>query len=196
MKKIVLTGGPCSGKTTTLAALRQEFGENIMVVPEVATMLLSSGFPVPGRDCDWSQEWQDVFQSAIVALQQSMETAYFLVAKAKGIKMLVCDRGLLDGAAYTPGGLQEFCAKHGVDENEALASYDEVIHLESLATACPEKYGKVGNDHRFEPLERAQELERNTRAAWVRHSCHRVISGDCGIDRKISEVVAIVRDLT
>lgn len=47
---IVLTGGPCSGKTTVLRAIAEEFRGRIVLVPEVATLLLSGGFPIPGKD--------------------------------------------------------------------------------------------------------------------------------------------------
>lgn len=167
----------------------------IVLVPEVATILLEGGFPVPGKDLEWSEEWQAAFQSAILPLQKSMEDTYVLKGGCNGGKLLVCDRGVLDGAAYTPGGVDEFCRRYGVDAVEALSRYTVVIHLESLATADPEKYGKAGNDSRFEPLERAQELEKATRSAWKKHPSHLVIDGRRGIEGKISEVLGIVRFL-
>jgi predicted ATPase len=195
MKKVVLTGGPCSGKTTTLNAIREEFGGQVMVVPEAATILLSGGFPVPGKDCQWSKEWQAAFQTAIATLQQSMEKSYELVAREKGICLLICDRGLFDGAAYTPGGTEEFCRLYKVDEKKTLAEYEAVLHLESLATADPSKYGKAGNENRFENLEEARALETKTRQSWSKHSRQLVITGGRGIDGKISEVVGIIRFL-
>lgn len=194
MKKIVLTGGPCSGKTTVLRALRDEFA-GIIIVPEVATLLLEGGFPVPGKHLPWSEEWQASFQAAVLPLQHSLEDTHRLMAVGNGCQLVICDRGVLDGAAYTPGGVPEFSRRYGVDHTLALARYESVIHLESLATAEPEKYGKAGNDSRFEPLERAQELERATRAAWDAHSRHLVLDGRRGIEGKISQVIGIVRFL-
>lgn len=49
MKKIwtfVLTGGPCSGKTTALSIIEQQLskrGYYVLVVPESATELINSG---------------------------------------------------------------------------------------------------------------------------------------------------------
>ncbi len=193
MKKIVVTGGPCGGKSTVLSALREEFVGRVVLVPEVATMLLGSGFPVPGRDLPWSLEWQSAFQAAVLPLQRSIEDALELKAAADGTSVLVCDRGELDGAAYTPGGVPEFCTRFGVNGELALARYSAIIHLESLATADPLKYGKAGNDNRFEPLEKAVELENATRAAWAAHPRHLVIEGRRGIEGKISEVIGIIR---
>ena len=42
-KEIVLTGGPCSGKTTAHAYLREklmDFGWRVFFVPESATMII------------------------------------------------------------------------------------------------------------------------------------------------------------
>lgn len=195
IKKIVLTGGPCSGKTTVLRALEEEFAGQIMVVPEVATMILSSGFPMPGRDVEWSEEWQAAFQSAVYALQLSVEKTFSLMAEGKNTSLLICDRGLLDGAAYTPGGLNEFARKYKVNADEALKEYAAVIHLESMATHSPENYGKANNENRFEPLERAQELEHATRAAWDRHPSHQVVRGHRHVDEKIAKVINIVNEV-
>jgi hypothetical protein len=193
MKRIVLTGGPCSGKTTVQKALREEFFDCIVIVPETATLLLKGGFPAPGVDLPWSEAWQASLQAAILPLQRSLEDAYALVARERGSQLLVCDRGMLDGAAYTPGGTPEFCRKHGLDAAEVMARYDAVIHLESLATTDSERYGKIGNESRFEPLERAQTLEGNTRAAWAGHPRHLVIGGQRGFEGKVAEVLGIIR---
>jgi len=195
IKAIVLTGGPCGGKSTVLRALQEEFGDRLVLVPEVATVLLDGGFPLPGRDLDWSEDWQAAFQSAVLPLQISLEKSHALVAKKRQIKVLVCDRGLLDGAAYTPGGTTEFCKLYGVNETKAYQQYQTIIHLESLATSDPERYNKTGNSARFEPLERAQELERATKAVWQKHPRHIVVDSKCGIEGKIAETIGIVRYL-
>ncbi len=185
MEKIVITGGPCSGKTTVVRELRATGG---IVVPEVATILLEGGFPVPGKDLEWSEKWQAAFQTAVFALQQPLEDVYAMTTS----QSLVCDRGLLDGAAYTPGGVDRFCEIHQIAEKAALHRYTCVVHLQSMAIIAPEKYGKMGNEQRFEPLERAQMLEVATLAAWANHPNRVVIDGANGISDVIKQVVAIV----
>lgn len=49
---IVLTGGPCGGKSTSLKVLTsalEEKGYRVMTVPEVPTILMSNGAHFPGR---------------------------------------------------------------------------------------------------------------------------------------------------
>lgn len=195
MRKVVLTGGPCSGKTTVISVLREAFTDQICLVPEAATLLLSGGFPNPGKHVPWSEAWQAAFEAAVLPVQKSMEDTYTLVAENKGRKLLVCDRGMLDGAAYTPGGLNQFCRETGLDLAESLNRYHAVIHLESLAVADPANYGKSGNDQRFEPLDRAQQIEMQTREAWSKHPRRIFIEGGRGIEKKIIEVMALVRRL-
>lgn len=195
MKKIVITGGCHSGKTTILNALQQEFSHQVLIVKEAATILLDNGFPRPGIDLPWSEEWQAEFQSAILPLQQSLENASELMAEHRQCQIIVCDRGKLDGAPYTPGGVREFCRIFHLNLRETLLQYAKIIHLESLSTACPEQYGKSGNQNRFEPLERAQMLEMATREAWSQHPHHIFIHGRRTIEEKISEVFKIMADL-
>jgi len=44
--RILLTGGPCAGKTTALAAISQDLtqlGYKVLVVPEAATLIMKGG---------------------------------------------------------------------------------------------------------------------------------------------------------
>ena len=46
MTRILVTGGPCAGKTTALAAIAQDLtqlGYKVLVVPEAATLIMRGG---------------------------------------------------------------------------------------------------------------------------------------------------------
>ena len=99
--KIVLTGGPCGGKTTSLARLSsylRERGWDVCTVPEAATVMFTNGisrraFEVPG--------WDVVFQANLMLLQRQLEDSVANAAVAAGRRtVLLCDRGLMDGKAY------------------------------------------------------------------------------------------------
>ncbi len=192
MKKIVLTGGPCGGKTSALEAIKLNFPCQVLVVPEAATILLSGGFPVPGRDLAWSEDWQHDFQASVTVLQTSLEHSYQLMAEQRGATLLVCDRGILDGAAYTPGGAAEFYRRNNINEADAIANYTTVIHLESLAVTAPHLYGRGNNAERFESLVEAQTIEHKIKAAWSVHPQQQVITSISDLNEKIAAVLAII----
>lgn len=51
MQKIVLTGGACAGKSTSINIIKDKYGDEIIVVPEAATSILSGGF-LPKNQCN------------------------------------------------------------------------------------------------------------------------------------------------
>jgi len=195
IRRVVLTGGPGAGKSSVLRMLQVSYSGQVQTVPESATILLEGGFPVPGKDIAWSLEWQAAFEVAIAHLQTSLEDTYLLKAKAEGKSLLVCDRGILDGAAYTPESQADFCTQMGLDLASTLKRYHAVIHLENLATTAPEKYGTEGNEQRFETLEEAQLLELKTRAAWKGHTNWRLIPSHDRIENKIDRVAILIDKL-
>lgn len=196
MRKIVLTGADRGGKSTVLEVVRHQFAGQVIVVPEAATMLLSGGFPIPGKDLAWSPEWQVAFQSAVLPVQIQMEAAYELKAVEQGAWILVCDRGRLDGAGFTPGGLEEFCRLYGVNAEEALACYVAVYHLESTAVGDSESYERdrnANNSMRFRTREDAANLDHAIRAAWQKHPSWTLVSCVGGLEGKIQAVCQSLR---
>jgi predicted ATPase len=83
IKKVVITGGPVAGKSTAVEHLKGALSGSIVVVPEVATALLSGGYPMPGRDLEWTQEWQEGFQDAVFHVQNSAEQASMIAARQR-----------------------------------------------------------------------------------------------------------------
>ena len=157
--RIVLTGGPGGGKTTAADLLRREIGERVVIVPESATMLFSGGFPrtdIPRA--------LDSVQQAIFHVQRHLEEVQSALYPDR---ILLCDRGTVDGAAYCPEPPAEFFERLGTTFDAELARYDGVIFFESAAVGGISIEG--GNPIRNESLERAVDLDRRLRALWSRH---------------------------
>src|SRR6476659_1791324 len=111
--RIVLTGGPGAGKTTAADLFRREIGERVVVVPEAATLPFSGGFPRVTE-----AQARRSTQSAIYHLQKNLED----VQSARfPERILLCDRGTVDGAAYWPEEPAAFFAALGTTEAEELA---------------------------------------------------------------------------
>lgn len=190
MNRIALTGGPSAGKSTALRHLDATCGHSLTLVPEVATLLLQGGFPAPDEQYPWSIDWQRNFQLAIaitqIALEQTIETR----AATNGQGIAVCDRGLADGAAYLPGGLNELSELIGYSKSSILGRYDFVIHLTSSVTHSS-GYQKHTNVHRFEEAEEARKLEERTLEAWADHPKRLILDIEDSTTRNQSVVQAI-----
>jgi hypothetical protein len=195
--KVVLTGGPCAGKTSCLHAIRERFGENVITAPEAATLVLGCGFPPPGHErihCT-EDEWVRSFQGAILSIQQAIEASFERLAQNCRVRLIVCDRGVLDGAAYWPGGRAAFLHHFGFSLEDCFARYQSVLHLQSLAESHPHLYGPAGNVIRYEDGTVALRIERAVRAAWEEHPGLIVISGEMELQSKIARVLEHIRDM-
>ena len=195
--KLVLTGGPCAGKTRCLHAIRETFRADIITVPEASTLVLGSGFPPPGHErirCPMD-EWIQAFQGTILSIQQEIEATFERLAPACGARLIVCDRGVLDGAAYWPGGRESFLRHFGKSLDECFARYRAVLHLQSLAESHPHLYGTEGNLTRYECTADALRVEQAVRAAWEGHPGLTIIPAEVDPQVKIDRVLQCVRAL-
>eukprot|EP00966_Prymnesium_polylepis_P161554 3733654-Prymnesium_polylepis.1 len=97
--RVVLTGGPCGGKTTALSEIKarlEALGFLVLCIPEAATMLFGGGCPFPHDETSGF-----VFQKNLLKLQIALEEAFTELGEASGRKcMMLFDRGLMDGKAY------------------------------------------------------------------------------------------------
>ena len=96
--KFVLTGGPCSGKTTALERLQvflSERGFRVFVAPEAATMLFINGASVN----DFSRpESAFAFQQFVINSQMTLEDSLHNYASSLSQDtVILCDRGVMDG---------------------------------------------------------------------------------------------------
>jgi predicted ATPase len=184
--RIVVTGGPGGGKTTAADMFRREIGERIVIVPEAATMIFSGGFPR-----------YDDLQSATSAVQRAIYHVQRNLEDVQGAKyhdrILLCDRGTIDGAAYWPGEPEEFYAEMGTSLEEEMSRYDGVIFFESAAVGGMGIEG--GNPERCESLEEAVELDRKLRSIWSQHPCFQVVHHTPSFLKKISLGLAIMEDM-
>lgn len=189
--KVALTGGPSGGKSTLQRAISEQIPE-AYCAPETATMLLSGGFPVPTEQHPWEEAWQRDFQLAVAAGQIALENITRCRIRQEGKHLAVFDRGLLDGAAYLPGGIRELEEITGKSEQAMLDSYDLVLHLTS--SAAHSTYDKHSNPHRFEEAATALELDCRVMEVWENHPS-RVILNEPNKQERIAHGLQIVKTL-
>ena len=187
--KIVITGGPCAGKTTAMSWITNTFtkqGYAVLFIPETATSLISSGV------APWTLENGLEYQRVQIACQKAKEQAYEYAAHhSKADKILiVCDRGMLDNKAYMTK--EEFnTVLKEIGSNEVLErdSYDAVFHLVTAANGAEEAYTLSNNGARTETIEQAREVDKRLINAWTGHPHFRIIDNSTDFHLKMNKLI-------
>lgn len=178
--KIVLTGGPCGGKTTAKEYIHNYFEKNgfkVIFVPESATQVMALGI----------KRGTSEFQHAVYENQLKNELAAAKEAKSK--TLIVCDRGTMDSAAYfSEGQFEEFLKEYNSSIIAEKDRYDAVFHLESAACGAEEFYTNAGG-HRTETVEEARVLDGRTMSVWVGHNHLRVITNNGPFENKMNNLI-------
>lgn len=189
--KIVLTGGPCSGKTTALARIVEYFsglGYYVLTVPEAATLFSQSGvdFLTANKDLFVESERQ------LMEFQLEMEDRLERIAlQSRRPSLIVCDRGTMDIRAYMRremwDGLLAAMDKTVVELRDAR--YSAVIHLATAAKGAEKFYTLANNAARSETPEQARDIDDRLMTVWTGHPHLRVVGNDCNFEEKMNRVL-------
>jgi predicted ATPase len=186
VRHVAISGGPGGGKSTVAAALQREFKDRVVVVPEVATHLLSGFFP---RIAD--PEERRAVQRAIYHVQLSLEAVHR--GRAGADTVLVFDRGIVDGAAYWPDGSDAFFESVCGDAATARGRYDAIVFLESAAVGGLTIDGV--NLSRTEGQEEAARLDLSLQRVWSPHPEFRFVAHTPSFDAKVTTALEVLRAL-
>lgn len=179
IKNIVLTGGPCAGKTTSLAILEQrltKLGYKVLIINEVATQVINSGIsPEIGED----------FQDIVIERQYTDYKIYNKAAKNKVYKrykgvVIIHDRGILDNRAYVDFDytFNEKLLRKGLTVDGVYSMYDGVIHLVTAARGAEKYYTLSNNLARVETIDEAIRLDKKIIDAWIGHPYLKIIDNE------------------
>lgn len=196
MKKIVLTGGPCAGKTTALVKIMEHFssiGYKVFIIPELPTLFLQAGM-------DYLTDNKDLFyegEKATLEMQIALEDKFLQMAKSvKQPVLIVCDRGTMDISAYMNPVLWNQIISDAKMNNDMLRSrYDAVLHLVSAADGAEQFYTTATNNKRTEGIELARILDKKVIQAWSEHPHLRVINNHEDFETKLERVLQEISDV-
>jgi predicted ATPase len=183
--RVVLTGGPGGGKTTAADLFRREIGDRVIVVPEAATLLFAGGFPRPTQSGA-----QRSAQCAIYQVQRGLED---IQATQYPDRILLCDRGTVDGGAYWPDGAADFYDTVGSTHEDELARYDAVLFFETAALGDHGFESEIR--YRTESQQQAIELDHRLRALWSPHPHFTVIPHTASFFRKMTIGLGLLESL-
>ena len=187
--KIVLTGGPCAGKTTALTWINNYFskhGYSVVFIPETATELITNGIS------PWTCTSNYEYQKHQIKLQKAKEQIYINASKnLKNDKILiVCDRGLLDNKAYMKDlEFKRILKEMGTNEIKERDSYDAVFHLVTAAKGKEEFYTLKNNTARTESAKEAKSVDDKIISAWTGHPHLRIIDNSTEFEEKLERLI-------
>ena len=187
--KIVITGGPCAGKTTAMSRIQHHFrdlGYAVLFIPETATELITGGV------APWTCGTNLDYQKCQVDLQLEKERIFEKAARTMAAKrvLIVCDRGVMDNKVYmTDAEFAAVTASLKISRAQALARYDAVFHLETAAKGALEAYTTSNNAARTETPEQAAALDDRLVAAWAGHPHFRIVTNSGGFDEKMERLI-------
>ena len=186
--KVVLTGGPCAGKTTAMNWIQSYFqkqGYKVLFVPETATELITGGLT------PWETKTNSDFESILFDLQMEKEKLFEEGAKKLNNEkiLIVCDRGLLDNKAYMSKREFDYLLKSKkLSEVKLRDSYDAVFHLVTAAKGA-KKYYNLDNAARTETVEEAAKIDDNIIASWTGHPHLRIIDNSSDFETKMKRLL-------
>ncbi|MDP3792461.1 MAG: AAA family ATPase [bacterium] len=178
--RVVITGGPCSGKTDIMALLSKT-RPDLQCVPEVASIVIGQLNIKPKK------ELNDFFQRLIHNTQSLFEETSLQYAVIEGQSGLILDRGLPDGAAYFDNGIPQYESVLKTSIEQEYSRYKLVLCLD-VAPRDTYELKKYNNPSRSETYEEACEKGNKVRQVWQNHPNFIFIPNDGGWNEKIRKV--------
>ncbi|HEY4121914.1 MAG TPA: ATP-binding protein [Byssovorax sp.] len=181
-KLVVLTGGPGAGKTAVLEVVRMHLPAHVQVLGEAASIVFGGGFP--RRQTAAATR---AAQRAIFHVQRELER---LATEEGDARVVICDRGTLDGLAYWPGDPDELLREMGTTLAAELARYAAVIHLKT--PSIEQGFSHASNPLRIESADEATRLDARIQEVWSSHPRRLVVESTSDFLGKLARVLAAI----
>ena len=181
MKRIVITGGPGAGKTVITQRIAADYPQRFVAVPEAATQVYQM------LNTRWDRldlAGRHDAQRRMYRLQLEQEERF---GREHPGKILILDRGTIDGAAYWPEGPEDFWRDVGTTREKELSRYDAVIVLETCAAIGLYDHD-ASNPVRFEAPEAAIAAGEKLVGLWEGHPCVKHVNACERLEEKVRRV--------
>ena len=196
MNKIVLTGGPCGGKSATLASIDKNYkkeGHNFYLIDETATTLFINEFNkilINGQSIS-KFDFQTIIFLVQFIKEYNAETDFLY--KGNGNKStIICDRGLLDGKAYMNNSdFKNMLKKFNLDESFLLKTYSVVFHLTSIYFKDKDFF----KEHRPFAVDDVLDIDYNLWEIWKKCPNHFIVPITNLIEEKINIIYKYLDDV-
>lgn len=180
--KIIITGGPLSGKSTCCHQVKDYFkkiGYKVVIVPSMETILEENGFS------DYNN-YEELLKNQI----EFEKTFNNLIQTIDENKILV----LYDGASLdirSKCSKREFttiCNKLSISKEEIRNSYDAIFHLKSISKWDTKLFKKLNNNNKIDSS-LAINIDDRIIDVWIAHANYRIINCYNSIEDKAKKLI-------
>ncbi|HEY3277575.1 MAG TPA: ATP-binding protein [Syntrophorhabdaceae bacterium] len=196
---VVLTGGPCSGKTSSMAYLTErlsDYGYMVFIIPETATLITNNG--IDRRKMDRPRQ-VIMYEEAILDMQLAFEETYLrAVARIfpERKKVLLLDRGVMDIKAFMPSEeFDQMLRRKGLNEMTLRDRYHGIVHLVTAADGAREYYTGENNRARLETAEEAALIDERIKESWLGHPRLKIIDSRADFESKIRQAFSAISQI-
>ena len=195
---VALTGGPCAGKTTLMEKLANEIDNipkvKVFFAKEAATLLQQSGINYIDAGAD------ETFQKLIIEHQLTAEKSARVCAMKFAKKhpehkvIIICDRGIMDGAAYfdTAAEFDKILSKYRLNKQKVYERYDMVLFLRSAAVGAEQFYTTMDGTPRVETPKQAVQRDKGVYDAWCEHHNFKALENTFKFYEKLDVAVQLI----
>lgn len=186
MKKILITGGACAGKTTVLNVIKdylEEKGYNVNIIEEVPTKLINESITS-------EKVGKMEFQELIIKTQIENEKN----CNYDGV--IIFDGSPIDSMKFiNREEFDKFVKKYNTNFEEIINGYDGIIFLETVAKDYPELYSNENNKARLTDVNAA--VDRNDKLFNIYNNNSKVylIKPDKDIEVKKKKIIEVVESI-
>lgn len=167
--KIVLTGGPCAGKTSTIPRIEEHLinkGYHVLILNECATETIKQGIRPFGDNAATVYDFENEILNLQLFKEKRLKDAVNYYPDDTKVVILY-DRGSVDVYAYL--GKEKYdriLEENNLKHKDLVNEYDLVIHMITVAADMENRYSNSNNKTRFEDSEGAVNVDNNIKEAW------------------------------
>lgn len=193
--EIVISGGPCSGKTQAKQFFIEQlraWGYRVLYIDEEATSLFDPGIPDIAQVLEHHPEVFFEIEREILRgyrdrrRQRRRVAELFERLNPDQPVVILVERGEAEGRYYAgPSQFEQLMKEEGLTWCDVRDSYHGVIFLVTAADGAEEHYTQANNSARYEStLAAAREANNQTLAAWIGHPHLFIIDNSTDFDGK------------
>ena len=189
---ILITGGACAGKTTSIEVIDsylREKGYRVVVIDEVPTDLINKGI-------FYNKIGKIEFLELIIKTQINNEIECFEKYNNEENTIVIFDGSPIDCLKFiSEDELEVILKKHDLDMDKIANRYDAIIFLQTIAKKYPELYSNENNNARLTDINFA--IERNDKLEKYYNKLEKVSFIECenDINIKNNNIKTIIEEI-